>query len=80
MLDSRAEAVQLGLKIKKSRIELEVHDNGRGFDFSKAISLKASRRGFGLASMRERAELSGGTFKIDSSVGKGTTIRVRWEI
>lgn len=77
---SRADRVQLGLKKKKNRIELKVHDNGHGFDFSKTISLKASRRGFGLASMRERAELSGGTFEIDSSVGKGTTIRVRWEI
>ena len=77
---SRADAVQLGLKKKNSRIELKVHDNGRGFDFSKAISLKASRRGFGLASMRERAELSGGAFAIDSSDGKGTTVRVRWEV
>jgi PAS domain S-box-containing protein len=77
---SRADAVQLGLKRKNSRIELKVHDNGRGFDFRKAISLKASRRGFGLASMRERAELSGGVFTIDSSAGKGTTVRLRWEV
>jgi PAS domain S-box-containing protein len=77
---SRADAVQLGLKKKNSRIELKVRDNGQGFDFNKAISLKASRRGFGLASMRERAALSGGAFAIDSSAGKGTTVRVRWEV
>jgi len=77
---SQADRVQLGLKMKRRKIELKVHDNGRGFDFSKAISLKPSRRGFGLASMRERAELSGGIFEIDSSAGKGTTIRVRWEV
>jgi signal transduction histidine kinase len=77
---SRARKIQLGLKKKDSRIELTVHDNGRGFDFGKVIALKASRRGFGLASMRERAELSGGRFEIDSSAGRGTTIHVRWEV
>jgi PAS domain S-box-containing protein len=77
---SRADEIQLGLKKKDSRIELTVQDNGRGFDFGKVIALKASRRGFGLASMRERAELSGGRFEIDSADGRGTTIQVRWEV
>jgi PAS domain S-box-containing protein len=77
---SRADTVHLELKKKNSTIQLQVHDNGRGFDLGKAISLKTSRRGFGLASMRERAELSGGAFEIDSSAGKGTTIRVSWEV
>jgi PAS domain S-box-containing protein len=77
---SRADEIKLGLKRRDNRIELTVHDNGRGFDFGKVIALKASRRGFGLASMRERAELSGGTFGIDSSAGRGTTIHVRWEV
>jgi signal transduction histidine kinase len=30
--------------------------------------------------MRERAELSGGSFAIESTVGKGTTIRVLWPL
>jgi len=30
--------------------------------------------------MRERAELSGGSFKMESTEGKGTTIRVSWSI
>ena len=77
---SRADEIKLGLKRRDNRIELTVHDNGRGFDFGKVIALKASRRGFGLASMRERAELSGGTFGIDSSAEKGTSIHVRWEV
>jgi len=32
-----------------------------------------------LASMRERAKLSGAKFEIKSIVGEGTTIRVVWE-
>jgi PAS domain S-box-containing protein len=77
---SRADRIRLGLKKKKNKIELKIQDNGRGFDFSKAVSLKPSRRGFGLASMRERAELSGATFEIKSAKGEGTQIRVVWEI
>jgi len=77
---SRADQIRLGLKKKKTKIELKIQDNGRGFDFSKAVSLKPSRRGFGLASMRERAELSGATFDIQSAKSQGTQIRVRWKI
>ncbi len=77
---SRADRVRLGLTKKKNRIELKVRDNGRGFDFTRAVSLKPSRRGFGLASMRERAELSGATFNIQSAQGEGTQIRVVWEV
>ena len=43
-----------------------------------AMALKTSRRGFGLASMRERAELSGAAFEINSIIGRGTTVRAVW--
>jgi len=77
---SQADLVHLSLKKIHDRVELTVADNGTGFDLAEAISLKPSRRGFGLASMRERAELSGAEFKISSSVGQGTTIQVRWKM
>jgi signal transduction histidine kinase len=76
---SQADLVHLSLKKIQDRVELTVADNGTGFDLAEAISLKPSRRGFGLASMRERAELSGAEFKISSSAGQGTTIQVRWK-
>ena len=77
---SRADRVQLSLEKSDSRIALKIQDNGVGFDLAKTISLKPSQRGFGLASMRERAKLSGAAFDIVSTVGKGTAIRVAWEI
>lgn len=76
---SRAGLVWLALKKSDGRIELKIQDDGIGFDLIKIMSLNTSQRGFGLASMRERAELSGADFKIKSAVGEGTTIRVRWE-
>jgi len=77
---SRADLVQLTLEKSGDRINLKIQDNGLGFDLAKTISLKPSQRGFGLASMRERAELSGAAFEIVSSAGKGTVIRVQWKV
>ena len=77
---SRANLVQLKLEKSGDRINLKIQDNGLGFDLAKTISLKPSQRGFGLASMRERAELSGADFEIVSSAGKGTVIHVQWKV
>ena len=77
---SRADLIQLTLKKSGNRINLKVQDNGMGFDLATIISLKTSQRGFGLASMRERAELSGAAFDILSTVGKGTIIRAEWKV
>jgi PAS domain S-box-containing protein len=77
---SQANLVRLTLKKYDHRIELKIQDNGVGFDLEKTISLKPSQRGFGLASMRERAELSGAAFDIVSTAGKGTVFRVEWKV
>jgi two-component system sensor histidine kinase UhpB len=75
---SRANFVQLQLIISESHLNLSIRDNGRGFNLDKAMALKTSRRGFGLASMRERAELSGASFEINSAGDTGTMITVVW--
>ncbi|MBI3165901.1 MAG: sensor histidine kinase [Chloroflexi bacterium] len=49
----------------------EVSDNGGGFD-QKAI---LSEDHLGLVGMRERVEILGGTFEVESAAGKGTIIR-----
>jgi PAS domain S-box-containing protein len=77
---SRASLVQLKLDKSGNRIDLQIQDNGLGFDLAKTISLKPSQRGFGLASMRERAELHGATFDIKSTADSGTVVRIVWEI
>ena len=59
---------------------MALQDNGRGFNLEEVLSVDTAKRGFGLTSMKERAELSGGSFAIESSVGEGTTIRATWKI
>ena len=71
---SEATEIYIGLKSDADRIVLEVADNGCGFDVQKTLSRQDPLSGFGLASMRERAEIVGGSLAINSSPGKGTCI------
>jgi signal transduction histidine kinase len=72
---SRADLVSISLVRKKDdRVELVIEDNGIGFD------VESFKKGLGLGSMRERAELSGGSFDIESVRGKGTVIWASWLI
>ncbi|MCC9075647.1 sensor histidine kinase [Litorilinea aerophila] len=68
-----AQARTLRLRLRCNHdIVLEVEDDGRGFDPQQV----ASGNHFGLAGMRERAELVGGTLQIAGQPGQGTTVRL----
>jgi PAS domain S-box-containing protein len=75
---SKADLVRFSLRKWDDRMELVLQDNGRGFSLEKINSQRATLKGLGLTSMRERAELSGGTFDIESLEGKGTIISASW--
>ena len=49
------------------QLEILVEDNGQGFE--PEVALAKNR---GLSGMRERANLVGGTFRVESTIGKGT--------
>jgi PAS domain S-box-containing protein len=76
---SKAGAVSVSLKIKGSLIELGITDNGQGFDAQQVRSARRLGRGFGLTSMKERTELSGGRFSVESKKGVGTILRATWK-
>lgn len=71
---SKADKVLISLHKKNNHLELAIADNGIGFDY------QALPKGMGLVSMKERVELSGGNFALDSLPGKGTTIKATWLI
>ena len=77
---SEADLVRLSLRKTEATIALAVEDNGLGFNPEDVLSVESSRRGIGLASMRERTELSGGSFSIESTEGKGTIIQASWPL
>jgi signal transduction histidine kinase len=64
------------VKVELSRDDdgslLRISDDGPGFD------LAGRQTGFGLISMRERAEALPGTFVLTTQPDKGTTVVVRW--
>ena len=71
---SQADMVGVVFRKRDGWIDLLIEDNGRGFDTNAAPGPKDPPPGLGLASMKERAILSGGSFEIESSPGKGTRI------
>ena len=73
---SDAAEIRIGLKSDSDRFVLEVADNGCGFDVQKTLSRLDPLSGYGLASIRERAEIVGGSLAIDSSPGEGTCIKM----
>lgn len=75
---SSADTVWLTLERSHDSLLLTIRDNGIGFDPEAALSVANPKRGLGLASMQERAELSGGSLTIDSGNGGGTTIKAHW--
>ena len=75
---SEAELVNLSLVRSDGCLELTIEDNGVGFGLNTASFKGNEKGGLGIASMRERTELSGGSFAIDSSPEKGTVIRCLW--
>ncbi len=69
------ETVSVILRYEPSHVELTVADDGRGFDYTEKATDHEGH--FGLIGMRERAESAGGSFRIDTAPGKGTTINVK---
>ena len=62
------------VSVSGSPLCLAIRDDGAGFDPEAA----ESGSGFGLVSMRERAEGLGAEFRVVSAPGAGTSVTVRW--
>jgi PAS domain S-box-containing protein len=72
---SEATKVTVALGCSKFAVHLAIRDNGKGFDARRPLPLPDDS-GWGLATMSERAKLLGGTFRVDSDLGKGTCVQV----
>jgi signal transduction histidine kinase len=73
---AHANHVWVYLRVDEDRVDMQLNDDGIGFDVTSVNGLVGSGH-FGLAGMRERVEIAGGTHRLLSTPGNGTAIRVR---
>ncbi len=61
------------LAVENGMAELQVSDDGVGFDVGRT-QRHGGQEHFGLAGMRQRVEMAGGTWEVQSHLGRGTTV------
>lgn len=75
VMHGEPKAIDVSLLYTKSLVELDIHDDGRGF--AAPQDHLASTGHFGILGMRERLEQIGGTLDVCSEPGAGTTVSAR---
>ncbi|MFE9012071.1 sensor histidine kinase [Streptomyces cyaneofuscatus] len=73
---ARAGRAEITLSFMDTSVALDVVDDGRGFDPSRAPVAERGDGGFGLPAMRSRAATLGGTLSVESAPGQGTALAV----
>lgn len=71
---AEATHVALSLSERAGALQMEISDDGKSFPVAQTLLAKNNKR-LGLIGMKERVEMVGGRFTIDSAPGAGTTIR-----
>lgn len=74
---AQAQRVRVELRQRNTELQVLIHDDGVGFDVPAALERATRGESLGVLSMRERIEFVGGIFKIDSTPGRGTMLRIR---
>jgi len=72
---AKATQVKVSIESLDGAIHMVITDNGQGFDVAGKSNTKKHNR-LGLLGMRERVEMVGGTFDVESAPGQATTVRV----
>ena len=68
---SHARNVRIELRRSGGAVDFTMEDDGAGFEDGRTANI-----GYGIATMRERAEAVGGTFAMSSEKGRGTRVQV----
>lgn len=67
-----AKKVVTSLKLLNGKLIVSVQDDGKGFDVQSTLNKKT----FGILGMKERVRAMNGRFELESTIGKGTKIKV----
>jgi signal transduction histidine kinase len=77
-----ATAVVVVVRARRSAIEVQISDDGMGFEVERALAKAAQRGRLGLVGIGERTRMLGGTFEVESVPGGPTMLKLtlpRWE-
>jgi signal transduction histidine kinase len=73
---ARATHVTIRIRCHSGVTQLDIKDDGVGFDPAAAMQIRPTLPGWGLIGIQERVALAGGQFHIRSTPGSGTTLSV----
>ncbi len=73
---AQASVVDVSIDKLPNRICMKIKDDGKSFRVDHVLQARKNKR-LGLLGMRERVEMVGGRFAVESAPGKGTTICVQ---
>jgi PAS domain S-box-containing protein len=68
------EHITVGAVKEGSQVHFAIQDDGRGFDVGQVLGGHGAGRGMGLAAMKERLNMVGGSFAIQSQEQEGTRL------
>jgi NarL family two-component system sensor histidine kinase YdfH len=74
---AQASQVSIHLQLEADALQVEIADDGIGFDPQTALNQPGH---YGLLGLRERVRLAGGTFSINSQPGQGATLSISYPL
>lgn len=73
---AQAENVEIVFKVKSDLLEINVDDDGKGFNVNSSLDTKYKKGGFGLFAVKERVNNLEGEFLVRSEPGNGTSVKI----
>ena len=75
---SKSTTAMVCIEFETEAVTITVTDNGKGFILPKTMGKLTAKGKLGIIGMQERARFLGGTFNMDSELGKGTTVSLKF--
>ena len=73
---AQASKVEVAVEFGEGKTRVSICDNGKGFDLGGSLAELPRLGKLGLAGMEERARLLGGNLRLQSELGKGTSVEI----
>jgi len=71
---AQASTVSIAIEVNRNTVFFSIEDNGKGFEEKSYRKKSLSEKGLGITTMEERVRMLGGSFKLRSGKGKGTSL------